>query len=236
MKINMNEIHQYFEQGNLKELSRRTGIKYRTMQDWKGNQSGWLLTATKRFEDMQKAITDIKNEFEVNGVTHRFYDVSNMSKKDKERYTATVVIDDYEKSIEIPKMYAMAYLDRNILTDDMDFRLENQLDFEFTDNPYIIKFGKDEYLTSSLRNTTTPSYSLGHYATNVRTGVKTFFFSNNRQGFQAYIIREVYEALDEYSFNEIMDHLKEEYDFTSFAEASDKLLYKMMREIDGFYI
>lgn len=226
MKINLEEILFYIENENLSELSRRTGISYRTMQDWKNSQNNWLNKTIKRFEVMQRAVRDMKNEFEIDGTSHRFYGVSNLSTKNKNRYTALVELDGYEKQINIERKYAVAYIDRNHVTDDMMIKIENQLDFEFTDNPYVFKFGKDEYLTSTIEIVA----NLGHTAIDIRTGIKTFFFTNLRQVYELSIIKETFENLSDYSQDRIMNYFADEFGFENFSKSDDKLIEEIWHE------
>lgn len=58
--INISEIKKYIAKAPLRELSKATGIPYRTLQDWRLKKSDWLNTVETRLVAIQKEINKNK--------------------------------------------------------------------------------------------------------------------------------------------------------------------------------
>ena len=58
MIINFEKIKELLKNENLKEVSRQTGIPYRTLQNWKLGGNSWL----KNVEDRLYKLNDYKKE------------------------------------------------------------------------------------------------------------------------------------------------------------------------------
>lgn len=56
MKIDFKQIKELLKNGNLAEISRETGIAYRTLQDWKLEKNKWLQQAEERLTKLQTYI------------------------------------------------------------------------------------------------------------------------------------------------------------------------------------
>lgn len=58
MKTDFNQIKELLKNGNLAEVSRETGIAYRTLQDWKLEKNKWLQQAEERLTKLQTYIEE----------------------------------------------------------------------------------------------------------------------------------------------------------------------------------
>lgn len=56
MIIDLEEIEKLIQEGNLSEVSRKTGIPRRTIQDWKLGKNSWFEDVKERLEALQSYI------------------------------------------------------------------------------------------------------------------------------------------------------------------------------------
>lgn len=77
MKIDFNEIKNLLAKGNLSEVSRQTGIAYRTLQDWKLENNKWLVEAEERLSKLQTYINKGEKKM-VTSLAFRYKDLIKM--------------------------------------------------------------------------------------------------------------------------------------------------------------
>ena len=77
MKIDFEEIKNLLAKGNLSEVSRQTGIAYRTLQDWKLENNKWLVEAEERLSKLQTYINKGENKM-VTSLAVRYKDLIKM--------------------------------------------------------------------------------------------------------------------------------------------------------------
>lgn len=61
MNVNLEEIKKEVKNGNLRQLSRETGIPLRTLQDWKASKNDWLENSIIRLTAIDKYLKGKKN-------------------------------------------------------------------------------------------------------------------------------------------------------------------------------
>jgi len=66
MLINLNDIKNLISEGNLSDISRKTGIPRRTLQDWKLGNNDWLLAVENRLAKLQMYIKLEENKMKLN--------------------------------------------------------------------------------------------------------------------------------------------------------------------------
>lgn len=129
MKINFTEINELLQKGNLAEISRETGIAYRTLQDWKLGNNKWLQQAEERLTLLQNFINMEENKMNINKIKNMDYiwvfdDLSEFLDEDQN----FISHDDFEWWNDLAN--ALAYLeDQGIDTEDLKVNeLEDYVD------------------------------------------------------------------------------------------------------------
>lgn len=103
MKINFNEINDLLQKGNLAEISRETGIAYRTLQDWKLGNNKWLQQAEERLATIQKYIEKDYTRLDKDLYRELIHDLeTDMANKEVE-YDVYVIRDNNQ--LEYPDQY-----------------------------------------------------------------------------------------------------------------------------------